>query len=94
MWLRDLFNERKWARNDLDQLEVRVRHRGAKDDARVVLGAEIREIRPGGLVVDANPSFYEEDDRGVVDGTVFLPYHRVLRVASPAGVLWQREEGA
>lgn len=92
MWLRELFNQHKWHRQDLDQLEVRVRHRGAPGDARVVLGAEIREVRPGGLVVEADVQLYADDEAAVTDGTVFLPYHRVLRVAAPTGVLWEREE--
>lgn len=91
MWLRELFNDRKWNRADLDSLEVRVRHRGAVGDARVISGAEIREIRPGGLVVEADPGLYADDEAAVTDGTVFLPYHRVLRVAAPSGVLWARE---
>ena len=91
MWLRELFNEHKWHRKDLDQLEVRVRHRGAPGDARVVLGANFRAV-VGGRVVGADLGLYADDEAAVTDGTVFLPYHRVLRVAAPAGVLWEREE--
>src|SRR5688500_2820295 len=89
MWVRELLNERKWGRGDLGSLEVVVRHRGSPGDVRVVFGGEIGEIRPGGLLVRADPYL----DEGVADdGQVFLPWHRVLQVRGPEGVLWARPE--
>ena len=78
MDLRDLFNERRWKAGDLDRLEIDVRHRGAPDDRRTVFGGAIREIGPNGLTVD-DPLALEP---------VFLPFHRVLEVRGPEGVIW------
>jgi uncharacterized protein (UPF0248 family) len=79
MNLRDLFNERKWHTGDLAVLTVVVRHRGAPGDERRLPGAQIVEIGSAGLVVD-----------GGEEGSVFLPWHRVLRVVAPEAVLWER----
>lgn len=91
MWVRELLNDRKWHRHDLDKIDVLVRHRGAEGDERNIFGVDIREIRPGGLVIAADPATYGEDCEAVTDGTVFIPYHRVLRVSGPEGILWTRE---
>jgi uncharacterized protein (UPF0248 family) len=92
MNLRELFNDRKWHRGDLRELVVTVRHRGAPGDERTVLGGEITDIRPGGLVVAVDVEVYE--DGGVEDGAVFIPWHRVLKVAAPEGILWERTNHA
>jgi uncharacterized protein (UPF0248 family) len=81
--LRDLFNDRKWHTGDLAELRITVRHRGAPRDERVVRGASILEVQPRGLLLEA--SDLEEDD-------VFLPYHRVLRIEGPNGLLWTHDE--
>lgn len=88
MWLRDLLNERRWGRGDLDRIEVLVRHRGGEGDARVVRGVDVREIGPNGLLVAPDAGLGEEP----TDGAVFLPWARVLRVIGPEGVLWLRRE--
>jgi uncharacterized protein (UPF0248 family) len=75
--LRELFNEHKWHRGDLDELRVTVRHRGAPGGERVVYGARIEEVTANGLVIDG-------------DDETFLPYHRVLRVTGTEGVIWKR----
>jgi uncharacterized protein (UPF0248 family) len=83
--LRDLFNERKWKDGDLSGLAVDIVHRGAPGDQRTVFGADILEIRPGGLLVRVEPDEAEPDD------TAFIPYHRVLVVRDrDEAVLWER----
>ncbi len=88
MHLRELLNDRKWHAGDLRSLAVTVRHRGSPGDERVVLGHEIVDIGPNGLRCAVDVEVYGVD--GVDDGTVFLPYHRILRVIGPEGVLWAR----
>lgn len=80
MRLRDLFNQRRWATGDLAALTIVVRHRGAPDDRRVVEGAAIVGVLPGGLHVG---------DEGVEE-PVFLPWHRVLAVREGDVVLWEK----
>lgn len=94
--LRELLNERRWHRGDLDTLEVVIRHRGAPRDERVVPGAAIADIGPRGLTVrhdvavtlllGGDPDEAPEGD----DGDVWIPYHRVLEVRAPAGTLWSK----
>ena len=86
MWVRELLNDRKWHHGDLDRLGILVRHRGAENDERIILGSEILEIRANGLLV-AGDAVLDEDAE---EGTVFLPWHRVLKVTGPEGVLWER----
>jgi uncharacterized protein (UPF0248 family) len=79
MTLRELLNDHLWHHEDLGQLTLVVRHRGAPGDVRHVEGVYISEIGATGLTVEsALPG--EED--------TFLPYHRVLQVLGPAGVLY------
>lgn len=79
MTVRDLLNERKWRHGDLDRVDVIVRHRGAENDERRILGTEIREIRGEGLIV--SPLDPDSPD-------VFIPWHRVLRILAPEGTIW------
>ena len=81
MNLRDLFNQHKWHTGDLGVLTVVIRHRGAPADEKRVSGAEILEIAASGLTVRS-----DEDEAGV-----YIPFHRVLRVIAPEGVLFEKE---
>ena len=90
MDLRDLFNDRRWHHDDLQTLQIVVRHRGAPGDRRTVFGGEIVRIVPTGLVVTGSFAFDEEGDEG--EDEVFLPFHRVLEVRGPDGVLWTKPD--
>ncbi|HMV66139.1 MAG TPA: hypothetical protein PKA64_04770 [Myxococcota bacterium] len=85
--LREWFNARRWSVGDLDTLVVHARHRGAPGDERAVACSMVEKVRPGGLLVRA-------EDEGAEDPTWFLPWHRVLRVTGPDGVVWSRGRGA
>lgn len=86
MNLRDLFNDRKWHTNDLHQLVVVVRHRGAPGDERAVAGSDIVDVTGTGLLVAADADADPPEP-------VFLPYHRVLRINGPSGSVWIRSGG-
>jgi uncharacterized protein (UPF0248 family) len=94
--LREIFNARKWHTGDLADVHVDIRHRGAPGDERTVYGADILEIRPGGLRVRVDPEvydpeLYEVSDDDLADGNAFIPYHRVLRVRARDGaVIWEK----
>ena len=87
MNLRDLFNERRWRSQDLERLVVVIRHRGAPEDERRIVGADILAVEGGGLTVVA----VDASGAPVDDGRAFIPYHRVLRVYAPEGLLFARE---
>lgn len=96
--LRELFNERKWHTGDLASLEVTIRHRGAPRDERLIPGHAITDVNGNGFtVVEAGEwSFSEEgeDAPATSEGTFFVPWHRVLRVVGPDGVLFRKPEPA
>lgn len=91
MNLRDLFNERKWHQADLQALQIVARHRGAPNDERTISGFDVKRIAPGGLFLDAAVGLGSEDEEDSDDGEVFLPFHRVLEVRGPNGVIWTRD---
>lgn len=88
--LREIFNRHKWHTGHLAVLTVFIRHRGAPGDERRLLGADIHEIGPRGLVVDA----VDAEGEPVAEGRAFIPWHRVLRVVGPEGTLWERHGAA
>ncbi len=88
MTLRELLNEHKWHRGDLAALRVVVAHRGAPGGEREIPGKDIREVRAQGLLVEPVADIDAPDD--IADGSVFVPYHRVLRVLGPQGTLWTK----
>lgn len=88
MDLRNLLNNHKWHKGDLGQLTLVVRHRGAPRDERAIPGASIQEIAAGGVFVEARDAEGEPID----DGRAFIPYHRLLRVEGPEGLLYERRE--
>ncbi len=96
MRLRNLLNELKWRHDDLDSVQIVVRHRGAPDDELRIDGMDILEVGNKGLFVaadDARASWEAE----LVDNEErrkFLPWHRILAVNGRDGVLWiRRSEG-
>ncbi len=88
MDFRELLNERKWHRGDLAALTLVVRHRGAPGDERRISGGSIFEIAAAGIFVEARDAEGEPID----DGRAFIPYHRLLRVLAPEGLLYERKE--
>jgi uncharacterized protein (UPF0248 family) len=88
MRLRDFFNEHKWYLDDLSSLRLIVRHRGDPEDEREIPGGCVLEVEGQGLLVKAMQG---RDALGaVMDGSVFIPFHRVLRVVGPEGTIWER----
>lgn len=69
--LRDLFNRLKWDRDyhDLDDVVVRILHRGAPDDERSIKGWTIVKVSEGSF-----------DYKGQDGEETTIPYHRVLKV--------------
>lgn len=92
MWIRELINERKWRHGDLAALEIAVRHRGVPGDLRTISGAEVKEVGANGLFLSVDPEIYGDDEELLQDGSVFVPWHRVMRVTAASGVLWARRE--
>lgn len=94
--LRELFNERKWSTGDLGALEVTIRHRGAPRDERLIPGHAIGAVSGNGFtVVEAGEWSFSADDGDAPltsEGEVFVPWHRVLRVVGPDGVLFRKPE--
>jgi uncharacterized protein (UPF0248 family) len=86
MDLRSLFNARKWHTGDLAVLSLVIRHRGAENDERRVSGAGILEINGAGLIIEAR----DAEGAPIDDGRAFIPYHRLLRVVGPEGVLYEK----
>ncbi|MCO4743811.1 MAG: DUF504 domain-containing protein [Proteobacteria bacterium] len=80
--LRDVLNRHRWRDGDLSELELSVRHRGAPGDVRVIPGLAIADI------VSTGVHLIREDDQP--EGA-FIPFHRVLRVDGPDGIVWVRE---
>lgn len=86
MSLRDLLNKHKWYHENLDSLEIVIRHRGAPDDERVICGALIQEVKANGFTTfDLSAT-----DIGTMSLS-WIPYHRVLTVQASEDVLWQRK---
>jgi len=81
MSLRDLFNKHMWHTADLGSLSVVVRHRGAPRDQRRISGAEIAEIGPTGVLI----ATWDDED-----GSVWIPYHRILEIRSEEGLVWRK----
>ena len=92
MTLRELLNKHKWHLGDLEQLELSVAHRGAPGDQRMLRGEDIVDVGPQGLqlLVDPEQPEWEADVGDECGGTVFIPYHRVLSVRGPGGLLWAK----
>ncbi len=81
--LRDLLNRTRWKDAGLHALSVRVVHRGAPRDERVIPGGRISAIRSGGI--DLAPESETAD-------SIFVPYHRFLAIEGPDGVvLWSKD---
>ncbi len=79
MTLRDFFNNRKWNTGDLASLSLFVTHRGVPGDVREVLGANVDEVLKYGLLV-VTPA--------ALDGTTFVPWHRIRSIRQEGNVLW------
>lgn len=79
--LRELFNAHRWRDQDLDTLEIRIRHRGAPGDEKVVHGFSIDDVGARGLML--SPTLDEDEP-------TFIPFHRILSVTGPDGLLWER----
>lgn len=88
MDFRSLLNDRKWHHADLEAISLVVRHRGAPDDQRRISGGAILEIAAAGLFVEARDAEGEPLD----DGRAFIPYHRILAIRGPEGLLYERKE--
>jgi RNA 3'-terminal phosphate cyclase (ATP) len=83
--IRDLLNRARWRDGDLHALEIRVLHRGAPGDERVILGSRIQAAKANGI--ELTPENDESD-------SIFVPYHRFLSMVGGDGnVLWSKEGG-
>lgn len=89
MDLRELLNARRWRDGDLERVEIDVVHRGAPGDRRVVHGDAITDIGAEGVHVRAVHSAWSSDE-DQEEGEVFIPFHRMLAVRHPSGVLWEK----
>ena len=83
MTLRDLFNLHKWRFQDLADLVVIIRHRGAPFDCRHIAGGEIIDIHKNGFTL-GEVALDDADDQ------TFIPWHRVLVVKRNNQSLWSR----
>ncbi|MEM9865012.1 MAG: RNA 3'-terminal phosphate cyclase [Myxococcota bacterium] len=79
--LREVLNDARWHRQDLERCCLWVRHRGAPGDRREVSGAQVARVTSSGVEL--------------ADGSS-IPFHRVLRVLDERGApRWLRAgEGA
>lgn len=85
--IREVLNGARWRDGTLHALEIEVVHRGAPGDRRVVSGARIALVRPGGVELVAEVADADAD-------TIFVPYHRFVAVRGAGGdVLWSKEDG-
>jgi RNA 3'-terminal phosphate cyclase (ATP) len=84
--LRELLNEARWRDGTLHELEIRVVHRGAPGDERVLSGKLITEVRAGGIELASESSDGE---------TIFIPYHRFVDISGPSGQrVWAKDGSA
>ena len=85
--IREILNGARWRDGSLHARELELVHRGAPGDRRVVSGARVALVRPGGV------ELVSEDPEGDGD-TIFVPYHRFVAVRGADGVvLWSKEDG-
>ncbi len=76
---REILNELKWhPRLKLQDARIKIIHRGAPNDRRVIRGSEILELGRSFMRVAS----YE--------GEVEVPYHRILRIEARREVLWRK----
>lgn len=71
---RDILNEIKWKNLDLSKCEIRITHRGAPGDSKIINGGEITEIGNGFFVADET----------------MIPYHRVVSVRYDGVEIWRK----
>lgn len=89
MTLRDLLNRALWRDGDMHALQIRVAHRGAPGDERVVGGSRVVEVNASGVLLAPDTLLApDKDGEGI-----FLPYHRFLSVSRDDQVLWDPEIG-
>ncbi|MFO0685177.1 MAG: RNA 3'-terminal phosphate cyclase [Sandaracinus sp.] len=85
--IREILNGARWRDGSLHALELELVHRGAPGDRRVVSGARIALVRPGGVELVAETTSEDGD-------TIFVPYHRFVAVRGADGaVLWSKADG-
>jgi len=71
-----ILNEIKW-RFDLNRCRVYYIHRGAPEDTKIVEGRAIKNIERGFLVLE---------------GDVYIPYHRVFRIDYNGKMIFERRK--
>jgi uncharacterized protein (UPF0248 family) len=87
MTLREMLNKHKWGDETLVDLTLTIRHRGAPNDERTVLGSDITEVGQTGVGTGVEAV----EDREVTEDPDWIPYHRVLKVEDEHGkVLWEK----
>ena len=79
MFPRDILNRIKWTGNsDLEGVEIRVLHRGAPGDRKVIAGNEVVALEHSYIVLEH-------------DGTeTRIPYHRIQRIFRDGAVIYDR----
>lgn len=78
---RDVLNDLRWNRGQLEQATIAYLHRGAPDDTAFIAGSAVVALRR---------SFFD------LAGGTSIPYHRVKRIEVGGAVVWERggEAGA
>ncbi|KXA93795.1 hypothetical protein AKJ65_05945 [candidate division MSBL1 archaeon SCGC-AAA259E19] len=75
---REVLNKLKWHPDfELNDAEITILHRGAPGDRRTIQGEDILDLGKGFMTVR----------RGREE--VKIPYHRVLKINTPAETVWQ-----
>jgi uncharacterized protein (UPF0248 family) len=81
MFPRDVLNRIRWTGNpDLSGVRVVILHRGAPDDRKVICGEEISDLEQSYIVLKVQ----ESETR--------IPYHRVQKISSDGGVVYDRND--
>ncbi len=76
---RDFLNKLKWHPDfELKKARIVIIHRGAPRNRLTIIGSDIRDLGSGFIEVERD------------EGTVRIPYHRVLKIEIPEkGTLWE-----
>lgn len=88
MSIRDVLNSRRWHRQDLDELEIEIVHRGAPGDRRVLPGWAVTDIGGNGVTIDRFKAGDEVGDDADLES--FIPYHRVVEIRRAGEILWSK----
>jgi len=83
MFPKDVLNKIKWTGNpELNEIQIRILHRGAPEDRKVVNGSDVLELGHSFFVVDSG----EHETR--------IPYHRIQEIVLKNKVIYDRKEFA